>query len=195
MAVKVINERKADFPIDPIYTQRWSPRSFSEREVPEETLMAVLEAARWAPSAFNFQPWRFILATSKDEKEKFYSFISEGNLVWCKKAPVLILIISQTLRDGNPVRSHSFDTGSAWGYLSLEAVRQGLVTHPMTGFDFNLARQVLKVPDEYDIEALVALGYQGEREALPQSLQEREQANSRRPIKESLYQGEFGKII
>lgn len=192
MTISVKNERKAEYNIDPIYLQRWSPRSFLEKDIPEDILLSVLEAARWAPSAFNYQPWRFIVAKTKEEKETFYSFISEGNLTWCKKAPVLILILSSKLRDGQPFKSHSFDVGAAWGYLSLEAVRQGLMTHPMTGFDFIKARELLHIPDEFDIEALVAIGYQGDKEQLPESLQEREAPNHRKPLNELLFSGQFG---
>src|SRR5690606_26017431 len=127
------NERKASYEIDPIYIQRWSPRSFLEKEIPEPTLFSLFEAAHWAPSAFNSQPWRFIIARTPEERNKFYSFISEFNLKWCKKAPVLALIIAKTtMPERGPLSSYAFDTGAAWGYLALEAARKGLITHPMT---------------------------------------------------------------
>ncbi|MFB9977242.1 nitroreductase family protein [Pallidibacillus thermolactis] len=184
--------RKPDYEIDEMFINRWSPRSFLDKEIPEEVLLTVFEAARWAPSAYNEQPWRFIIAKTKEERERFYPFISEFNLSWCKKAPVLVLILSKTTRNGEFLQSHSFDAGAAWAHLALQANKCGLITHPMTGFDFDRARETLEIPEDYAIEALVAIGYQGEKEALSEKLQEREQPNGRRPIKESLFTGKFG---
>jgi len=186
-----VNNRQADYEIDPVYTNRWSPRSFADKQVPDQDLYAVLEAARWAPSAFNIQPWRFILAREEADREKFYSFISEFNLAWCKAAPVLIMIVSSAVTDKGDNPSHAFDTGAAWGNLSLEATRRGLSTHAMTGFDFAKARDVLQLPDGYELQALVALGYRGPKERLPAALQEREQPSPRRPIEQSLFEGGF----
>nr|WP_240353171.1 nitroreductase family protein [Cohnella algarum] len=184
--------RKADYPVDPIYLNRWSPRSFAEKDVPEETLFTVLEAARWAPSAFNLQPWKFIVAKTKEDRERFAPFIGEFNQAWCLKAPVLILIVSQKTWEKGDIGSHSFDTGAAWGYLSLEATRQGLATHAMTGIDFDKAREIVGLPDDYAVQALVALGYQGPKENLPAPMQEREQPSPRNPIRDSVFQGVFG---
>ncbi|WP_019006612.1 nitroreductase family protein [Cohnella laeviribosi] len=184
--------RQAAHPIDPIYLNRWSPRSFLEKEVPESTLLTVLEAARWAPSAFNLQPWRFIVAKTKEERERFFPFIGEFNRTWCEKAPVLILIVSKTTWEQGQIGSHAFDTGAAWAFLALEATRQGLATHPMTGIDFAKAREIVGLPEDYAVQALVALGYQGPKENLPEALQQREQPSPRNPIEDSIYQGAFG---
>jgi len=184
--------RQPAFTIDPIFVNRWSPRSFQQKPVPEETLLRLFEAARWAPSAFNHQPWRFIVLRSPEEKEKFYPCISENNLAWCKNAPVLVVIVSESSREGAPVRSHAFDTGAAWGHLALAATMEGLITHPMTGFDFDQARSILSIPEAYAIQALIAIGYQGPAEALPEHLRAREQPNGRRPIEQSIYTGSFG---
>ena len=187
--------RQPTYDIDPVFLNRWSPRSFLEKEVPQDILLSIFEAARWAPSAFNLQPWRFILARTKEDREKFYPFIGEFNRTWCEKAPVLALIISKVSTDNGTNRSHSFDTGSAWGYLALEAVKKGLITHPMTGFDFDKAREALNVPEDYAIDALIAIGYQGEKSDLPDNLQEREQPSPRRPLEESIFEGSFGQQI
>lgn len=187
----VNNTRQTTYPIDSVYLNRWSPRSFLEKEIPEEVLFSLFEAARWAPSAFNHQPWRFILARTKEQRETFYPFISEFNRAWCEKAPVLALIISKTDSDLGENRSHSFDTGSAWGYLSLEATRKGLITHPMTGFDFDKAREALNIPENYAIDALIAIGYQGEKEALPELLQQREVPSARKSLNEFVFEGTF----
>ncbi|WP_077623713.1 nitroreductase family protein [Sediminibacillus massiliensis] len=190
---KAVQElRKPAYDIDPVYIQRWSPRSFQDKEVQEDTLFSLFEAARWAPSALNIQPWRFILARTKEDKERFQSFIMEGNRTWAEKAPVLFLIISRKTDDkiGDNV-SHAFDAGTAWGYLSLEAARKGLITHPMGGFHKDMAREVLNIPDDYALHAVVAVGYQGEKQALPEKLQQREQPSDRRSLKESVFEGTF----
>ena len=184
--------RTTKYDVDEMFTNRWSPRAFSEKEVPEDTLLSLFEAAHWAPSAFNFQPWRFIIAQTAEEREVFYSFINEYNLSWCKKAPVLSLILSKTTNDGAPVASHSFDTGAAWGFLALQANKKGLITHPLTGFDFDKAREVLNIPEDYKIEAMVAIGYQGDKSNLPEKLQEREQPNNRQPLEDLIFNGKFG---
>lgn len=160
--------------------------------IPQDTLLSLFEAAHWAPSAFNFQPWRFIVAQTEEERETFYSFIKEFNLVWCKHAPVLTLILSKkSTDDGKFVQTHSFDTGTAWGFLALQASKKGLITHPMTGFDFEKAREVLEIPEEYHIEAMVAIGYQDKKEKLPEKLQQREQPSNREPVDKFIHQGKF----
>jgi nitroreductase len=187
------NPRIPDAEIHPIFLERWSPRSFTDQPVSEEVLLSILEAARWAPSSSNLQPWRYIIARTSKDRESFYSFIMPGNLEWCKKAPILILLLSHTLQaNGDLNRAHGFDTGTAWGFMAIEAVNQGLITHAMGGFHADQARTILHIPDEYALHAVIALGYQGEKSALPEHLQIREIPNARRPITESLYEGLFG---
>ncbi|MGD8190936.1 nitroreductase family protein [Brevibacillus ginsengisoli] len=188
---EVERHRKPAHDINPVYLNRWSPRSFLEKEVPEEVLLSLFEAARWAPSGGNIQPWRFILARTQKDREKFYPFIDEGNRIWCEKAPVLAIILSTPESPYGHNRTHSFDAGAAWGYLALEAVRHGLITHAMGGFDPDRAREVLHVPQEFELLAVVAIGYQGEKDALTEKLQEREQPNDRRALSESLFEGGF----
>lgn len=181
------NYRQADHPIEDFFLKRWSPRSFSDQNVEETTLFSVLEAARWAPSGSNKQPWRFILARTEEDREKYYSFINEGNLAWCKKAPVLVLIISDSEASG----SHAFDAGTSWGYLALQAMHKGLVTHAMGGFDKEKAREVLNIPPQFALHAIIAVGYQDEKEKLAESYQEREKPSPRRPLKETVFEGEY----
>lgn len=178
--------RKADYEIDEAFLERWSPRSFQEKEVAEEDLMSVFEAARWAPSAMNMQPWRFIIARTEEDRERFHSFVMDGNRKWCEKAPVLALIISD-----KEDATHAFDTGAAWGFLSLQARRNGLITHAMGGFYKDQARETLGIPEEYEIQALVAIGYQDEKEKLEEEMQKREQPSPRRPVEESIMEGSF----
>lgn len=187
--------RQADNEIDPIYLNRWSPRAFSKQAVEKEKLNSIFEAARWAPSAVNFQPWRFIYAETEEDLKKFHSFIYDGNLIWCKNAPVLIAIVSKTTRnsEGDPNISHAFDTGTAWGYLSLEANRQGLITHGMGGFDRNKAQEVLQIPEEYEVQAIIAVGYHDPNVVLSEQLKEREFPSNRNPIEEFVFEGQFTK--
>lgn len=186
--------RQAGFEIDPVYLKRWSPRSFAEKPVKEELLLSLFEAARWAPSANNEQPWRFIVARTETERTAFLSFINDGNRLWCAKAPVLALVLSLTHNSrGRPSRTHAFDTGAAWGYLALEAARKGLVSHAMGGYDPVKAREMLNIPEQYDTHAVIAIGYQGETESLAPNLQEREKPSDRRNTIDSLFAGTFGR--
>lgn len=188
-----VNQRKADYDIDSIYLERWSPRGFSEKEVDEETLYSLFEAARWAPSASNLQPWRFIIARTKEDREKFYQFIDDSNVEWCKRAPVLVAIASKKTRndEGALNATHAFDTGAAWGFLALEAVRKGLITHGMGGFDRSKAKEILNIPEEYDVQAVIAIGYFDPNADLSEDNRKREVPSDRRPIKEFVFEGSF----
>ncbi|TVY11387.1 nitroreductase family protein [Paenibacillus cremeus] len=188
--------RHADHEIDPQFLNRWSPRSFKEKPVPDEALYRLFEAARWAPSGNNEQPWRYIIARTMEDRATFLSFIAPSNAAWCSKAPVLVLVASAMINSrGAESRSHAFDAGAAWGYLALEAGRQGLIAHAMGGFERDKARETLGVPADYALHAVVAIGYRGEREALPEALQAREQPSSRKPLAELLHEGRFGASI
>jgi nitroreductase len=184
--------RKSNYDIESTFLNRWSPRSFDRKEVPEEALLSVFEAARWAPSANNEQPWRFIVARKKEDLERFYSFIFAGNRVWCENAPVLAVVLSKKINSkGASSMTHSFDAGAAWAMLALEAVRQGLATHAMGGFEREKARITLGVPEDFDLHAVIAIGYRGEKGALPEDLQAREHPSDRRPLADTLFEGKF----
>ena len=189
----VQTKRKAAYAIDEAYINRWSPRAFSTKEVEEEKLNAIFEAARWAPSAANWQPWNYIVARSEEDRATFLSFINENNVEWCKRAPVLVLAISKKTRneEGDPNPWHAFDAGTAWGYLSLEAFRQGLITHGMGGFDKDKARELLEIPAEYDINAVVAVGYHDPTTLLSDRNQQREVPSDRKPIESFVFEGKF----
>lgn len=180
-------QREAIYEIDPIFLKRWSSRAFSDRPVSENVLMSIFEAARWAPSALNIQPWRFIVARKQEDLEKFYSFILPGNLKWSRNAPVLALLISEKTDE----ISKAFDAGTAWGYLSLEAAHKGLVTHAMGGIDKEKAKEVLNIPDNYDVHIAVAIGYQGDSSELPEDLQKREKPSTRKPFSQIVTEGYF----
>ncbi|MGG1514937.1 nitroreductase family protein [Paenibacillus oryzisoli] len=184
--------RQPEHEINPQFLERWSPRSFTNEEIPEDTLMSLIEAARWAPSGSNNQPWRFIIARTPEQRAAFHTFIAPANVAWCEKAPVLLLLISNTITPRGTLNpSHAFDAGTAWGYLALEANNQGLVTHAMGGFDPDKAREVLQIPADYALHAVIAIGHQGPKEALTEQLQEREVPSGRRPVSELIIQGKF----
>jgi nitroreductase len=191
--MKIQDYRKPNYPIDPIYIRRWSPRAFLSKDITKDDLNSLFEAARWAPSAANMQPWRFIVAKQEANKKKFLSFIDESNVIWCKHAPVLVAIVSKTdrKRPGSKNPTHAFDTGAAWGFLALEAARKGISTHAMGGFDRAKAKQALEIPDNYAIHAIVAIGYQGDKQTLPESLQQREVPSTRKNIEEFVFEGSF----
>jgi nitroreductase len=185
--------RKPQQDIDEIFVNRWSPRAMSGQEIDEKTLLSLFEAARWAPSANNNQPWRFIYARRNTKHwDKFFQLLAEGNQVWAKNAAVLIVIISKTTFDnGKPSITHSFDAGAAWVSLALQGSQNGLVIHGMQGFDYDRAKKVLNIPDGYQVEAMIALGKQGKKEDLPDFLQEREFPSSRKTIAELAMEGSF----
>jgi nitroreductase len=185
--------RQAEYEIDPIFLNRWSPRAFSEKEVDDDALQRVVEAARWAPSSANEQPWRFVIARSDEDRARFVSFLYEGNQIWAQHAPVLIAVVSRSRFTYNekPNLTYQFDAGCAWGYLALAATENGLIAHGMAGFDREQAREVLELPEEFDAIAMVALGYRGDKEKLPEALQAREVPSARRPQAESVMEGRF----
>ncbi|RMD66230.1 nitroreductase [Candidatus Pacearchaeota archaeon] len=188
----VENPRKAEHEIDCIFIDRWSSRALSTEGFTEEHLLSLFEAARWAPSSSNIQPWRFLYAMNGDENwEKFFNLLVDFNKMWAKNAAALVVVLSKKTADGKPNKTHSFDTGAAWMSLALQARMKGLVAHGMAGFDYEKAREVLNVPDDYEIEAMIAVGAQGEIEDLPERMQKSEVPNDRKPVKEIAARGEF----
>ena len=186
--------RKTEYPIDPIFTGRWSPRAFDGKNLDNKTLMSLFEAARWAPSSYNNQSWRFLYArTDTPHWKTFLGLLGEFNQAWCKNAGALIVVVSKKTFDhnGEPSVTHSFDTGAAWMSLALQAHKMGLITHGMQGFDYGKARTALKVPEDHDVEAMVAVGRMGKREDLPAALQERETPSMRKPLKDIAREGAF----
>ncbi|MDQ0457958.1 nitroreductase family protein [Rhizobium paknamense] len=192
------NNRTSEYDINPLFLDRWSPRAFSGEAISKDVLFSILEAGHWAPSAFNLQPWRFVYALKGDAHfDELLGALIEFNQGWAKNASALVYIISDTLSrpaDGSEPklsRSHSFDTGAAWGYMALQALHAGYFTHAMTGVDFDKASTILGVPSEYKIEAAVAIGKIGDKSILPEGLQARETPNSRKPVAEVVFEGKF----
>ncbi|UKS29252.1 nitroreductase family protein [Paenibacillus sp. HWE-109] len=184
--------RKAEHPVHALFLNRWSSRAFEPKAVAEETLATILEAARWAPSASNLQPWKFIVAKTEAQKLKFQDFIKPNNRLWTDHAPVLFLLISNKHRpDGELNGAHAFDTGAAWASIAFQAHLLGLATRAVGGYDKDKAREVLQIPAEYELHAVIALGYRGAGETLPEELQQREIPNGRRVLNESIIEGSF----
>jgi len=193
---KTIVNRKTEYKVHNLFVNRWSPRALSGADISDEELMSLFEAAKWAPSAFNNQPWRFVYA-KRDTKQwtVFFNLLSDNNKLWTKNAAVLILVVSKKIFEynGQPSITHSFDTGAAWQNLALQASTLGLVAHGMQGFDYEKAKKELKIPNEYQIEAMIAVGKPGKKEDLPLKLQEREIPSQRKKISEFVFEGEFKK--
>jgi nitroreductase len=186
--------RKADHPIESFFLKRWSPRSFVPEDMPEADLLSLFEAARWAPSSYNNQPWRFLYARrSSPLWPLFVSLLVPFNQSWARDASVLVAVLSNKLFDhhGKPSVTHSFDAGAAWGSLALQASLKGYAAHGMEGVDFDKVRAELGVPDEFAVECMVVIGKPGPKEKLPAELQEREAPSGRRPIRESIAEGKF----
>lgn len=188
----VDHHRQPEHEIEPFIYHRWSPRALSGEPVAQAELDRLFEAARWAPSSYNGQPWRFLYAHRETPAwETFFDLLIEFNQVWTKNAGVLLVILSKKTRDGEPAPTHSFDTGAAWQSLALQASRMGLVAHGMSGFDYDRARAVLGVPDDHAVEAMVAVGRPGAKKDLPEGMQKMEQPNGRKPIAELAFEGRF----
>ena len=188
--------RKSTYPINPLILNRWSPRSMTGQDLDNEEIMPLFEAARWAPSSYNNQPWRFIYAKRNSEHwERLFNLLAEGNKIWAIKSSLLVVVISRKNFELNekPSRTHQFDAGSAWENLALEAFSRGLVAHGMQGFDYDKARIDLEIPDDFEIMAMIAIGKKGPREGLPPELQEKEKQNDRKPLKDIVMEGIYRK--
>lgn len=190
--------RATEHAVDPLFIERWSPRSFDGKALSEQQLLTILEAASWAPSAYNAQPWRFVYALKgTPEFDRLLEPLVEFNQSWARNAGALVFIVSRTHfdpKDGaeaQPIYSHSFDAGAAWGHLAIQAHLLGLHTHGMTGLDFDRAREVLELPKGYRVEAAVAIGTRADAERLPEPLRAREEPSTRRPISEIAFRGTF----
>ena len=192
--MKTVNKRTAGYDIDDVFLNRYSPRAMSGKSVSKEEVLTLLEAARWAPSASNIQPWRFLYTTfmSRDF-DLFLSFLLEGNRIWCKDAGAFIIGLSKkTVDDGKANPWHSFDAGAAWENLALQGAKMGLVIHPMAGFDGKLIKEKLGIKDDYNIELMIAVGKPGKREHLPEYLQPREEPSGRKNLGDICFEGMEG---
>ncbi|MFI5333583.1 MAG: nitroreductase family protein [Chlamydiales bacterium] len=188
--------RKPGYSIHEILLNRWSPRAMTGEELSDEELMPLFEAARWAPSSSNGQPWRFLYAKRGTPSwDLFYNLMVDFNKQWTKNAAVLLVIISHKIfeRNNKPSVTHSYDTGSAWMSLALEGTSRGLVVHGMEGFDYAKAKQELNIPDDYQVEAMAAIGRRASKSDLPSEMQERETPSDRKPLNTIIFEGKFTK--
>lgn len=189
-----LQHRKPDHAIEPLFLKRWSPRAMSGEMIGKEELFRLFEAARWAPSSYNGQPWRFVYAMREDKHWKdFFDLLVPFNQSWCKNAGALVVVLSRTLFQHNdkPSVTHSFDAGAAWENLALQGTLLDLVVHGMEGFDYEKAKLVVKAPEEYRVEMMFAVGKPGRKEDLPIEIQEREVPSSRKPITELVFEGKM----
>src|SRR5438309_11107155 len=186
------------YPIHELLRRRWSPRAFSSRPVEPDTLRSLLEAARWAPSSYNEQPWAFIVATKQDQAEyaRLLSCLVDGNVQWAQHAPVLMVSVAKLHFDENGERNrHALhDVGQAVANLIAQATALGLVVHQMAGILPDKIRELYGIPEGYEAVAGVALGYPGDPATLPERLRQRELApRSRKPIQDFVFAGRWGR--
>jgi nitroreductase len=192
------NTRESAYPIDRMFLDRWSPRAFTNESMPEQDLLTILEAAHWAPSASNLQPWRFLYSLHGSESwDRFMSVLVEFNQGWVKSAGALLFVISRTHNgelgsaEQKPSYSHSFDAGTAWGFLAMQAHLAGYEAHGMTGMHIEKANEILGIPEGFRVEAAVAIGKVGDKNQLPEKLREREVPSQRKPLSELAFKDTF----
>ncbi|MGB8341992.1 MAG: nitroreductase family protein [Chthoniobacterales bacterium] len=192
--IKGSEKRKADYPIQSFILDRWSPRAMTGESISSDELMRLFEAARWAPSSFNAQQWRALYARRETAHwSTFLDLVVEGNKAWAQNAAALVVFISRKdfEHNGEPSITHSYDCGAAWENFALQGFSQGLVVHGMQGFDYERARRELKIPDEFQVEAMAAVGKPGDPSVLPEKLRAKESPNDRRKLSGSICEGAF----
>ncbi len=183
----VENHRQSMAEVDPVFPQRWSPRAFSPDPVPEEALMVLFEAARWAPSCYNEQPWVFYYTSSERERDQFLRVLVDKNQAWAKNAPTLAFLAARRnfIRNSKPNRWAAFDCGAAWMSLTLQARKMGLYTHGMAGYHLEEAYKLLGLSnEEFEIICAIAIGKYGDIKDLPSSVAAMEKPNDRKPLSE-----------
>ncbi len=181
-----MSSRQSALPIQAQFLDRFSPRAFSGKKLTPADIETMVEAARWAPSAANKQPWHFAYAINGDANWDAFSTIpNEGNRRWCLNAGALLVLLSDRTASGK----HSFDAGCAWGYVALQANAMGLNAHAMAGIEADAARQVLQLGEQWQVECVIAVGERGDKATLPADLAEREAPSPRKPLADILSAG------
>jgi len=193
----MVKPADTQYPIHELLRRRWSPRAFSDRRVDPAIMRSLLEAARWAPSSYNEQPWSFIVATKDDPVEfgRLLSCLVEGNIQWTQHAPVLMASVARLSfeDDGKPNRHAFHDVGLAVANLIVQATALGLVVHQMAGIFPDKIRELYGIPEGYEAVAGIALGYPGDPQSLPEGLRKRELApRERKPLTEFVFSGSWG---
>jgi len=194
-----MNDKKAstDHPINPLLAERWSPYAFDQKPVAQADLRSLFEAARWAASSYNEQPWSYFVATKEDQGEfgRVLSCLVEANQAWAKAAPVLALgIVNHKFSHNNQDnRAAVHDLGLAAGNLLVEATARGLLVHQMIGILPDKAREVFQIPAPWEAWTALAIGYQGDSSKLPDALKERDEAlRPRKPLSQFVFAGKWG---
>lgn len=185
--------RKVERGVSDIFVRRWSSHALS-KGLSRDDLLTLFEAARWAPSSHNSQPWRFIYSfNGSDSWGGFFDLLVDFNKSWVKDASVLILVVSRKNFEYNESfsRSHSFDAGAAWQNFALQASLSGFVAHAIGGFDFVRARVVGNVSDDFEVEAMIAVGLPGLIDSLPDMLRGRQVPSSRKSVEEFVFEGKL----
>jgi nitroreductase len=181
-------------PVHEQFLERWSPRAMTGQSLQENELLTLMEAARWAPSCYNAQPWRFAyVANGSAGWQDLLATLVPGNQAWAARAAALIAVISRQAFEHNDASAptHAFDAGAAWMSLALQAQAMGLVAHGMRGFELESARQCLRVPELYDLQAIIAVGHPGRVEDLAEAYQERELPSGRKTLEEIAFSRSF----
>ncbi len=189
-----VNHRVAETAVDPIFLERWSPRAFSPETVQKELLCTVFEAARWAPSSSNHQPWFYLYADAEPELPVFLSCLNERNQLWARHAPVLAFVLSHRFvkGKGTPNRWAAFDAGASWMSVALEARKLGLYTHAMAGFNADHVYERLRIPrEQFDLWAAIAIGWMGDPADLPEDFAKQEFPTTRKPLEDVVSRGFF----
>lgn len=190
-----VTVRQAEHPVNPLFIERWSPRAYTGEEIPDAVLFTAFEAARWAPSGGNEQPWRFLYSKKGSATwQTFFDVLLPGNQTWAANASAIVFLVSKRFRVGRdgklgPATSNSFDTGAAWQNFALQAHALGWGTRAIGGYDRDKARVALRVPEEFALEFAVAVGKPGDRSLLPPDQQAREVPNGRHPLQSLVIEG------
>jgi nitroreductase len=189
---------QTQYPVHEFIRSRWSPRAFADHPVEPDKLLSLLEAARWAPSSYNYQPWSFIVATKENPTEynRLLSTLVEFNQSWAKNAPVLIIAVAQTTTNDGKTNRHAFhDVGLAIENLVFQATALGLHVHQIAGFNVDIARKEYQIPEGYEPATALTVGYIGDPQSLADGLRERElAARVRKPLKEFVFTGKWGDV-
>jgi len=186
--------RQPEAEVDQLFLERWSRRALSDRPLTAQQISTLFEAARWAPSANNLQPWLFVYANLPEDLAKARTLLKETNQRWASRAPLLVFVFARKRHPetGAPLRTAAFDTGAAWQSLALQAHKLGLSTRAMGGIHHELSYEALGVPaEDFESMAGIAIGYPGERDVLPADLQEKEQPNLRKSVREFAFEGRY----
>ncbi len=198
MADTATQHLKAEHPVLDVIRNRWSPAIYSPQPVEPEKLLSILEAARWAPSSYNAQPWSFLVAR-KEEPEEFARMLSclvPGNAAWAQHVPVLMISVAKLQFDnGNTNRHALHDTGIATGFLMLQAAALGILAHGMAGFDAAKARELYAIPESHEAVAAIGLGYPGDEQGAPEELRKRNQRRPRRTLEQFVFAGRWGQPL